>query len=233
MYHILEGQWLRKTFPGLIFANSNVPEKWFWICLKEDEMSELPAHSKNIFKQNMVDLYVDRPNEVAFGEKYYVLDLMSFSEFVTFFHLSFNSKFTDNDYQPEELLDEFLGGNHKSYVLYLKVIPLMSSKEKLKCWKVPSILKLYDPNQETKLEEYAHYLLFMYYPFRNEEDLKLGNSAPYTNKLKDPDVTEVIKVNRRRTEPFGKTAGDALEGFSTDVEAKMDSFGPQENDETF
>ena len=27
VYHILPGQWLRKTFPGVIFANSNVPEK--------------------------------------------------------------------------------------------------------------------------------------------------------------------------------------------------------------
>ena len=29
VYHILPGQWLRKTFPHLIFANSNIPEKTF------------------------------------------------------------------------------------------------------------------------------------------------------------------------------------------------------------
>ena len=27
VYHILAGQWLRKTFPGVIFADSNLPEK--------------------------------------------------------------------------------------------------------------------------------------------------------------------------------------------------------------
>ena len=27
VYHILAGQWLRKTFPGVIFANSDLPEK--------------------------------------------------------------------------------------------------------------------------------------------------------------------------------------------------------------
>ena len=27
--HILSGQWLRKTFPGVIFANSKVPGKRF------------------------------------------------------------------------------------------------------------------------------------------------------------------------------------------------------------
>ena len=27
VFHILAGQWLCKTFPGAVFANSNVPEK--------------------------------------------------------------------------------------------------------------------------------------------------------------------------------------------------------------
>ena len=43
----------------------------------------------------------------------------------------------------------------------------------------------------------------------------------------------MIKVNRRKIEPFAKRAGDALESFSTDVKTNMDSFGPQENDKTF
>ena len=33
VYHILPVQWLRKTFPGVIFANSNVPEKCFRVAL--------------------------------------------------------------------------------------------------------------------------------------------------------------------------------------------------------
>ena len=33
VYHILPWQWLRKTFPGAIFANSNVPEKRFRVAL--------------------------------------------------------------------------------------------------------------------------------------------------------------------------------------------------------
>ena len=27
VYHVLLDQWLRKTFPGVVFANNNVPEK--------------------------------------------------------------------------------------------------------------------------------------------------------------------------------------------------------------
>ena len=38
VYHLLPGQWLRKTFPGVIFANSNIPEKRFQLCLAEHEI---------------------------------------------------------------------------------------------------------------------------------------------------------------------------------------------------
>ena len=49
-YHILPGKRLRKTFPGVTFANSNIPEKRFRFCLAEHKMSELPEDSKKIFK---------------------------------------------------------------------------------------------------------------------------------------------------------------------------------------
>ena len=44
VYHVLPGQWLRKTFPGVIFANSNIPEKHFRVCLKDEKNSELPQN---------------------------------------------------------------------------------------------------------------------------------------------------------------------------------------------
>ena len=59
VYHVLPGEWLRKTFPGVIFADSNIPEKRFHIFLSENENSDLPEDSKNLFKQNMIDCYID------------------------------------------------------------------------------------------------------------------------------------------------------------------------------
>ena len=53
--HILPGQWLGKTFPGVIFANKNIPEKLFRLCLAEHEISELPEDPKKILKRNMVE----------------------------------------------------------------------------------------------------------------------------------------------------------------------------------
>ena len=41
-YHILPVQWLRKTFSGVIFAKSIIPEKLFRLCLAEHEIFDLP-----------------------------------------------------------------------------------------------------------------------------------------------------------------------------------------------
>ena len=49
VYQILPGQWLRKTFPSVIFANSNVPKKRYRICRDEKDISELPEDSTDIF----------------------------------------------------------------------------------------------------------------------------------------------------------------------------------------
>ena len=85
VYHILAGQWLRKTFPGVIFANSNIPERRFRLCLSEKELTELPEDSKKIFKRNMVDRYLDRPSSSSFGGKYSIIDKFCFAEFLRYY----------------------------------------------------------------------------------------------------------------------------------------------------
>ena len=62
MYQVLSGQWLRKTFPGVIFANSSIPEKRYWICHEEKDICQLPEDLRDVFKKNMIDRYIDRPN---------------------------------------------------------------------------------------------------------------------------------------------------------------------------
>ena len=106
---------------------------------------------------------------------------------------------------------------------------MMSSNKKLKCCKVPYVLKYYVPNKQTKPEEYAHHILFMYYPFRDENDLKSNNS--YAEKLNQPNVLEVINLNRIKVEPYATLVEDALERLATNQEANIDPFGQCENNE--
>ena len=51
VYYILSGQWLRKTFSGVVFVNSNLPEKRNKIFLSEDQISELSQESTSMFKK--------------------------------------------------------------------------------------------------------------------------------------------------------------------------------------
>ena len=67
--------WLRKIFPAVTFANTNIPDKRFRICLTESELNELPQDSNAIFKQNMLDRYCDRPNARSFNGKYILVSI--------------------------------------------------------------------------------------------------------------------------------------------------------------
>ena len=81
VYHILPGQWLRKTFPGLIFAYGNILEKRYRLCIAEYKIFELPDDSQKIVKQNMVDRFIDRPNVTSSSGKFIVLDAFFLKNF--------------------------------------------------------------------------------------------------------------------------------------------------------
>ena len=51
VYILMPELWLRKTFPGVIFANSNFPENRFRICRSKEELDELPEGGVDIFKK--------------------------------------------------------------------------------------------------------------------------------------------------------------------------------------
>ena len=169
----------------------------------------------------------------SFGGKYSLLNSFCYAEFLRFYYLAPNAKFKENDYQPEELVDELMEEIDNIDHIYPKVIPLMSSKEKLKCRKIPFVLQFYVPNEQTQPEEYAHHMLFMYYPFRNENDLKSGNPPTYSNKLRESNVISLVNQNRARIEPFATIIDDAFERYTSELETNMDPFGQQDNDETY
>ena len=62
VYNVMPELWLRKTFTGVIFANCNLPEDRYRICRNKNEIKEMPEDSTYVFKRNMLDRYVDRPN---------------------------------------------------------------------------------------------------------------------------------------------------------------------------
>ena len=101
----------------------------------------------------------------------------------------------------------------------------------MKCRKTPYVLQYYAPNKGTKPEEYAHHMLFMYYPFRDEKELLSGNPPTYASKLSEPGVIDLVNQNYSLVEPFATIVDNAFLRLSSDIDNIMDPYGQQENDE--
>ena len=124
VYILMQELWLSKTFPGVIFANSNLPENRFRICRSKEEIDELPEDSVDIFKRNMIDRYIDRPTSTFSNGRYSILDSFCYAEFVAHYYLlPKNSNNSVNDNQPTVLQELILEVNHTA-CNYPGTIPL-------------------------------------------------------------------------------------------------------------
>lgn len=130
--------WLRKTFPAVVFANTNILKKLFRICLDESEIKDLPEKKTlhiYCFNKNMVDGYVDRQGMVFPAGKYSMADQMCYTEFLRYYYLICKSIHHEN--QPNELTIIYIPVN------YLKILPVMISKEKLHlCWYIMCLINI-------------------------------------------------------------------------------------------
>ena len=170
---------------------SQATEKCFHLCLTEHEISELPQDSKKIFKRNMVDRFIDQQNLKRSRSNFAFLDAFWFAEFSGYYYLPSNSKYKENDYGTEELDDEILEDISNSGYLYPKDFKILSN-EKMKCRKTPYVLQYYVLKKGTKAEKYAHQMLLMYYPLRDEKELLSDNSPAYASKLSEPRVIDLV-----------------------------------------
>ena len=180
VYNNMLQLWLRKIFPAIVSVTTNLPENCFRVWLSEQETKELLDRSTEVFKKNMVDWYKDR-QIAAFQEgKYLVIDKMRHPEFLRYHFLKNNIKLSDK--QPEELTEELVECNHPSPKLYYHTeILLMSCKYR----KVPFALRYHLPDKYILPGKYLHDLLFLFYLFRNETELKSCNLGIYTKRVNE------------------------------------------------
>jgi len=126
-----------------------------------------------------------------------ILDNMCYAEFLAYYVLDIKPIF-ENDCQPEILNDDMDGPK-----IYPKYVPLMSSKEKMKCRTIKKVLRYHTPNPVSHSEDYAHHLLMLFYPFRKESDLLSLNSKTYIEKLNETNATTIVNKNKCKFEPCG------------------------------
>ena len=126
VYHIIPGLWLRKIFPGVIYANSNLLEKRMKMILSEKEIAKLLDDSTDLYKRNLINRYINRTGLE-------IIENLCFVEFLKRYQLV--PKAEANDCQPEELNGEINVNNHSFVGQYTRTLTT-NSKEKLKCCKV-------------------------------------------------------------------------------------------------
>ena len=87
---------------------------------------------------------------------------------------------------------------------------MSTKKEILKCHKVRKVLRHYVANPHLNPEKYAHHMLFMFYPFRNELALKSNSSQTYAETLSNPSVCDIVNRNKINFEPFADLVDNAF-----------------------
>ena len=196
--------------------NSNLPEKHFGIFKKKAGIDELPGDSTDIFQRNMLDRYLDRPNENFKNGEYKIIDQLCFAKFLSLYYVDAKQvKISENDSHPV-VLNDLIDSNHEESIEKIE-------KEKMKCWKVKAVLR-YQPSAHNNVEQYAHHLLFA---FRHEEELKCTAIRNYFAKLQEP---AILNTNKSVIEPYSDMVEQALSNWHSQL-INPDPFGQQENDD--
>ena len=138
--------------------------------------------SPHIFKKSNIDRYVERPSPKFCNGKYSALNDFCYAEFLAYYTLE-NKSSNFCEYQPDELDDSLIEKNHEES-LYPKQMKLMISGRKMRCRKMRRILRFHAPNNILYPVEFAHHVLLLFYPFRDEKELLSGLQPLHQNKLK-------------------------------------------------
>ena len=152
---------------------------------------------------------------------------MCFAEFLSYYYIAPKSiKDIESDYKLIVLNDELMESNHAK-CSYLTVIPLMTSKETVKCQNLKTVLRYHQSIPNRDIEKFVHQMVLSFYPFCIEEYLKLpAFTGSYFEKLQEPGVLDVINRNKAMMEPFSDVVDEAL----LNLQSNLDDFPQQESD---
>ena len=132
----------------------------------------------------MVDRYLIRPKDAMFENLCYAL-------FIKRYQLQ--AKSIENALQPEELVDKLFEANHSIVNSYPDVLHYR---------RVELVLRYNVPNKFKDPEGYAHHLLFMFNPFRDKCELKVGQPSSCTSILSKPEVLQITNINKCLVDPY-------------------------------
>ena len=108
---------------------------------------------------------------------------------------------------------------------YPKIIKLMDSN-------VRRVLRYHTPNKYRFPEKFVYHLLFLFFPFRSEEQLLGGHLSTCQGKLAEPGVLDIINENQQKFEPYAAIVDRGYENLNSEFVDNKDAHGQIENDKT-
>ena len=110
VYNILLELWLRKL-SGILLINKNLQENIIRMLQSKEELEVLSDDSTDVFKQNIIDKYMDQPK----NGKFVRLKNVCLAQFESYY---WKKSTSENDYQPE-IIEEDIENKDNDFVIGL------------------------------------------------------------------------------------------------------------------
>ena len=172
-----------------------------------EEIEQLDPDSTDIFKRNLVDRYIDSLISQYKNDMFGIVDHICFAIFLSHCYLDHEKK-DENNTQPDVLGEESKKTSQGISETLPKSLHLMSPSVDLKLRKIRQVSRYRVPNKHLHPEHFTHYLLFMFYPFPDENALKVSNS--YCQKLVEEGILYTINENKRFFDPNCEETDNAV-----------------------
>ena len=145
---------VNKIFPGGIYVNTNLADKFIDMLQLQKEINKILYESEDKFKRSLAR-YMDRLYWLFWNGHYAVLHGFCYVELLRYYYLEPHVKESDWPL-PNEILDKDFPNQ-----VTPSVMPLISSKDKLKCRKAPFVLRFFTPNKNKIFEIYTHHVFLL------------------------------------------------------------------------
>ncbi|XP_058986622.1 uncharacterized protein LOC131806501 [Musca domestica] len=165
-YNIL-GMNLSQCSSAEVYINTFAPEKRVRMIKSKQELQNLERDSTNIFKTNILDHYIQRPD---------IFQNMCLAYFGAYY--SYSRKLKKSRYQEEE--DDFFANDDTNLDQVGAPIRLKNNSGYVYKRKAPAIIRFPSFKVETNREDYFRSLVMLYFPWRNEVDDLLQNDNENT-----------------------------------------------------
>ena len=104
--------------------------------------------------------------------------------------------------------------------------------ETMRCHQVRRFLQYHVSNKLSLPEKFAHHVLLLFYPFRDEKELLSGFPPLYQNKLQEQGFQDVVNTNKIKFELYGDLVDQVYSKFNETLISNQNPQSQIENDET-